>query len=269
VTSALRAFLQSHNGQRVALANNGVYKVTQLSFTASGLTVDFRGSRLQGSLRGASGILRVVTSTSVVLNDPTVYGTGYAWDSGNQGESGIKVDGGSNITLNRPVTRDTRGDGIYVGYSTGNNSPATGVTINDPDIERASRNGIAPVAGQVTIVGGHVAYTGLHAIDFEVNDATGAASIRGVVDGVDIRHAGDLSAASAYCTCYAIAAAGYSTDTKPSIRVENVTGDWLRMTIRNTASVIVRNNESDTATTADFPGSGSITFSGNVRITRQ
>ncbi len=179
------------------------------------------------------------------------------------------MDGGSGITLNHPTTRDTRGDGIYIGYQPGTNSPALGVIINDPDIERASRNGIAPVAGQVTIKGGHIARSGMHSVDFEVNDATGAASIRGVVDAIDIRRPGDLPAASEYCTCFAIAAAGYSSDTKPSIRVENVTGDILRMSIRNTASVIVRNNVSDTNTTADFPGSGSITFSGNVRITRQ
>ena len=49
VTAALRTFLQSHNGQRVALATNGIYKVTQLSFTASGLTVDFRGARIEGA----------------------------------------------------------------------------------------------------------------------------------------------------------------------------------------------------------------------------
>ena len=98
---------------------------------------------------------------------------------------------------------------------------------------------------------------------------TGARSIRGVVDGTDIRDHGDLPAASAYCTCYAVAAGGYSAATKPSIRVQNLTGDVLRMTIRDTASVIVRDNVSDTSTTADFPGSGSVTFSGNVRITRK
>ena len=269
VTSALRTFLQSHNGQRVALAKNGVYKVTQLSFTASGLTVDFRGSRLQGSQKGAHGILRVQTSSNIVLNDASVSGTGYVWDGVNEAEAGIQIDGGSNITLNRPVTRDTRGDGIYVSYSSGNNAPPTGVVINDPDIERAARNGVAPVAGEVTIRGGHIDRVGLHAIDFEANDDRGANSIRGIIDGIDIRHQGDLSATSPYCTCYAVAAAGYSTATKPSIQVSNVTGDRLRMTIRNTASAVVRNNVSDTATTADFPGSGSVTFSGNIRITRQ
>ena len=50
--------------------------------------------------------------------------------------------------------------------------------------------------------------------------------------------------------------------------VQNVTGDDLRMTIRNTASVTVQNNVSDTSTTVDFPGCGTVVFSGNVRITQ-
>jgi hypothetical protein len=266
VTDALRTFLQSHNGQRVALATNGVYKVTQLSFTASNLTVDFRGARIQGSQTGASGILRIQSSSFVTLNDPTVYGTGYAWNPDYQNEHGIQVDGGSTIVLNHPTTRDTRGDGIYTSYQAGKNVPPLGVVINNPDIERASRNGISPVAGQVTIRGGHIAYTGLFGIDFEVNDATGAASIRGVVDGTDIRNYGELLVEA---STYAVAAGGYSTATKPSILVQNLTGDKLRMTIRNTASVTVQNNVSDTSTTADFPGCGSVTFTDNVLITRQ
>ena len=268
VTSALRSFLQSHNGQHVALAANGIYRVSAVVFTAHDLTVDFRGARLQGSVAGDE-VLQLQTASNVVLNDPTVYGTGYVWNDSTQWEHGIDINGGSGITLNHPVTRDTRGDGIYVGYSSGYNSPATGVVIDDPDIARAARNGIAPVAGQVTIRGGHIAHTGLHAIDFEVNNATGAGSIRGIVDGVDIRSQGDLPAAHAYCTCYAVAAEGASSATKPSITVQNLTGDVLQMSIKDTAVVIVRDNVSDTSTTAAFPGSGSVTFSGNTRITRQ
>jgi hypothetical protein len=266
VTDALRTFLQSHDGQRVALASNGVYRVSQLSFTANNLTVDFRGARIQGSQTGAHGILRVQTSANVVLNDPTVYGTGYAWNPDYQNEHGIQIDGGSNITLNHPTTRNTRGDGIYTSYRAGKNVPPLGVVINAPDIERASRNGISPVAGQVTIRGGHIAHTGLYGIDFEVNDATGAASIRGVVDGVDIRQYGELSVES---STYAVAAGGYSTATKPSMVVQNLTGDDLRMTIHNTATVTIKNNISDTSTTADFPGCGSVTFTGNILITKQ
>jgi hypothetical protein len=41
------------------------------------------------------------------------------------------------------------------------------------------------------------------------------------------------------------------------------------MTIKDTATVIVRNNVSDARVIARFPGSTSVTFSGNTRITRR
>ena len=225
VTAALKAFLESHDGQRVALAVNGRYKVTQMSFTASDLTVDFRGAQIQGTLPGALGIFKIQSSSNIVINDANIEGTGYAWSGGgdnpNQNEHGIQVDGGADITINNPTTRNTLGDGIYIGYEASGTKPPTGVVINNPNIERASRNGISPVAGEVTIRGGHIAYTGLFGVDFEPNNDVGAMSIRGVVDGVDIRHYADLPAAKGSCTCYAVAAGGYSTATKPSMTVEN------------------------------------------------
>ncbi len=50
--------------------------------------------------------------------------------------------------------------------------------------------------------------------------------------------------------------------------IQNLTGDTLRMTIRYTASVTIQNNVSDASTTVDFPGCGTVVFSGNARITR-
>ncbi len=163
----------------------------------------------------------------------------------------------------------TRGDGIYVGFQVGKNQPPTGVVIIGPDVERASRNGISPVAGQVTIRGGHVDYVGLHGLDFEPATMAAGTSIRGVVQGVDVRHHTQLPTGN---TGYAVAAGGNVRDvpmqpTKISMLVEDVTGDCLRMTIRDTKTVIVRNNISDVATFASFERSHLISFTGNVRIT--
>jgi hypothetical protein len=265
VTSALRTFLEGHAGQTVALAVNGTYKVSQLSVTVRDLTLDFRGSTIRGSTPGAHGIFRLQTASGVTLNGPRVTGTGYGWDASLQNEHGIQVDGGSAITINGPLVRNTRGDGIYVGYQAGKNSPPTGVRIVSPDIERASRNGISPVAGEVTISGGHSAHSGLHGIDFECNDVTGCQSVRGIVSGTDIRTFGELGIES---STYAVAAGGYSTATKPYVRVDRITGDRLRVTLRNSADCRLTNSVSDVATTADFPGCAAVTFSGNSRITR-
>ena len=113
----------------------------------------------------------------------------------------------------------------------------------------------------MTIRGGHIAYTGLFGIDFEANDDTEAHSIRGIVDGVDIRHHGDLP--SGYVHLRGRGRRPLHRH-KPSMLVQNLTGDRLNMTISNTTSVTVRNNVSDTAVTADLPGCGSVTFTGNV-----
>ncbi len=268
VTSSLRDFLESHDGQRVAFVKGGRYKVTQMSFTAHHLTIDFNGARIQGSLPGAHGIFRLQTSKDVVVNDAIVFGTGYGWNFDTQFEHAIQIDGGADIILNDPFTRRTRGDGIYVGFQIDKNKPPTGVVINRPNVERASRNGISPVAGEVTIRGGHVAEVGLHGIDFEPASMQAGASIRGVVQGVDIRRHSQLDIGP---TGYAVAAGGTvrrvpRQPIKISMVVEDVTGDCLRMTIRNTAMVIVRDNISDVATGASFPGSRLISFTGNVRI---
>ncbi|MFN8619373.1 MAG: hypothetical protein U0869_01340 [Chloroflexota bacterium] len=265
VTAALQRFLQAHDGQRVALAVDGVYLVSGLSFTAHHLTVDFRGARLVGAQQGPS-VLRIQTSSDVVLNDPWVVGTGYGWIPSIQWEHGIYIDGGSGITLNRPVTRDTHGDGIYVGMFHDGTQPATGVVIRSPDVQRASRNGIAPVAGEVTITGGRIDRVGLHGVDFEVNNDTGASSIRGIVDGTDIRRYGDLPVES---STYAVAGLGFSTATKPSMVIQNLTGDHLGIIVGWTASVIVRNNVSDTLATARFPECDTVTFVANTRIIRE
>jgi hypothetical protein len=244
-----------------------VYKVTQLTFTASNLTVDFRGARLQGSQVGAHGILKIQSSTNLVLNDPKVYGTGYVWADNTQWEHGIHVDGGSNITINDPVTRDTRGDGILTGYDPGRTTIPTGVVINRPNIERAARNGIAPVGGEVTIRGGHIANVGLHGIDFEPNDAKEAGSIRALVDGVDIRRYGDRPVGY---TGYAISAGwGYLGTMKPSVVLQNNTGDRLSIVVMNTSVVKILNNTSDASAIAEIIDSSNITYSGNVRITRR
>jgi hypothetical protein len=269
VTASLRSFLQSHNGQRVALKAYGVYKVRQLTFTARNLVVDFRGARIQGSQVGAIGILKIRSSSHVVLNNPRVYGTGYHWGSTTQWEHGIDVSGGSYITLNRPVTRNTRGDGIFVGYEAGRNTPPTAVLIDHPNIERASRNGIAPVGGQVTIRGGHIYYAGLHGIDIEPNDATEAGSSRVVVDGVNIRKVGNLRASTGL-PGYAVSAGwGYLGTTKPSILIQNSYGDRFNIVVMKTGSVRIVNNKSDLATTAELITSSNVSYSGNVRIYRR
>lgn len=272
VTSALVSFLSSHNGQKVALASGGVYRVGAVHFTASNLQLDFRGARLQGTDATVHGIFRLNNSTNVTVNDPWIVGTGYDWvgvQDPLQECHGIHINGGSNITINRPVTRDTRGDGIYIGNNQGSNLPATGVVINDCDILRASRNGISPVSGEVSILGGRIDHTGIFGVDFEPNNDQQALSIRGIVRGVDIRHGVDLPGGAQHAgDTWAVAAGGFSTARKQFITYENCTGDRLGCTIRNTTTATVRNNVGEVNKDCDFPGCTTVVFSGNTNLTR-
>ncbi len=104
-------------------------------------------------------------------------------------------------------------------------------------------------------------------MDFEPNDAVGATSIEGTVNGVDVRRHGDIPGIES--SSYAVAAGGYSDATKAAILVEGLTGDNLRMTIRNAADVVVRDSTSDIMTSADFPGSANVTFVDNINIERR
>lgn len=266
VTVALKNFLESNSGKRVALAVNGIYKVSQMSITTNNLSLDFRGARIVGSQEGAHGIFRMNDCTNIVLNNPIVYGTAspFVWIDADQYEHGISVNGGTNITINNPYVRNVRGDGVYINYSSSYASPI--VIINNPDIAYAARNAISPVAGTVSIYGGKVTHTGLHGIDFESNDTAGSQSIKGIVSGVDFRNIGELSIPNE--DHYAIAAGGDSTGKKQSMLIQNNTGSLLNMTIRNTLDVRVKNNSSDTQTQADFPGSTVNEFTNNVRITK-
>lgn len=263
-TAAFKTFIEAHAGKRVAIA--GVVPLGQCLVTVNGITIDFLpGARIQGILPDAHGILRLATCWDVVLNHPVVTGTGYDWvgvQDPLQNQHGIYVDGGGRITIHHPVLRDVRGDGIYTGYQAGKNVPPVGVVINEPDIERASRNGISPVSGQVSIILGHIAYCGLDCIDFEPNDDVGAQSIDGLVSGTRLDHWGNLPLAAAHGP-YAIAAGGYSTASKKKLVITGVTGDQLKMTLRDLPNVSVTGCTSDAAATVGFVRCGTVTFTGN------
>ena len=66
-----------------------------------------------------------------------------------------------------------------------------------------------------------------------------------------------------------MAAGGYSTATKPSLVIEDLTGDELDMVIYSTTRVVVRGNVSDTQTAADIIDPGQVDFRDNVRIRQQ
>ena len=143
--------------------------------------------------------------------------------------------------------------------------PPLRIVINDPDIQCASRNGIAPVAGQVTIRAAasirrpHASTSSPTDVEAPVSGAWSTASISvtmanwaTAVKGMrSPRWCGTVRGAPRQ----SLAANRERHRGRPAYDV------------RSTASVIVCNNVSDEPTTIDLPGSGHVTFIGNVHIT--
>lgn len=265
VSAALSEFLSGHDGQRIALAPNATYRVRTVPFTAHDLYVDFQGARIMGTQEGVHGILLIQSSVRVVLDGPTVRGTGYAWNEDLQWQHGIWIDGGSDISILRPSSGETTGDGIYVGFQEGKNEPPERVRIEDAQIVRAGRYGIAVAAGQVTIIGGTVDRTGWSGVVLEPSLPRGAESIRGIVVGTDIRRSGELNTNH---VGYAVAAAGERvTDvTMQYIILRHITSDVLRVTVRRTDLAALCDSASDSPALADFPWDDQVVFGGNARL---
>ena len=164
---------------------------------------------------------------------------GTRWSMATEGQHGISIIGGADITLNRPKTRSVKGDGIYVGYGWGQ-SPRVRIVVNTPDIERSARNGIAVVAGEATITGGRiVTLRACTALDLEPNTQVWRRRPRGSSS------AGPTSGSSTTSTRFPgsgtrSAAAGATRSVrKPLLRVENLTGDRLEIVVGHLSSLVV------------------------------
>lgn len=265
VSVELTAFLEQHTGT-VCLASGATYRVTQV--LAAGLTdivLDGRGATIQGGDGLVTGIVRLRAARHVLIRNLTVQGTSSTFTTATQWGCGFYIDGGLDITLDHVRVRMTQGDGIYVGYNSGSTTPAQAVRIIAPDLSRLGRNGVAPVAGDVSVEGGTISHVGLFGVNFECNTGLGCASIVGSVSGTSFSAVGEQWTGAIH---YAVAAGGLTTAQKQSITVTRITADGAYMTIRYTDSVSVTNNLSATSATAGFPGCGAVTFSGNTRITR-
>jgi len=66
---------------------------------------------------------------------------------------GISIRGGSGHVINKPVIRDTYGDGIYIAGSTdGSNTPPATIQINQPHVIGAGRNGISVISANGLLI---------------------------------------------------------------------------------------------------------------------
>lgn len=264
VTASLSAFLLANSGKSLALAPNGVYRVSRLDLVGATFALAFRGARLvvvnPGTVDEGTVTLK---GGNTAIDDLWVVGAGYAWTATTEGQHGVSIIGGTHV-LNRPKCQKTRGDGIYVGYGWGQN-PATGVVINDPVMEQNARNGIAVVAGEASIYRGHVWQSGLHNLDLEPNTVLGAQTSSVLVDGTDLRLADNIAAVPGLG--YAIGGGWGNTTRKKRLIVRNVTADRLECAVAYLNELTVTGCKSDAPATFEYWSSAVPTFSGNANVT--
>lgn len=261
VTAALTAYLAA--GGARSFAPGAIYKVSRIDLVGKVLSLAYNGARLTSPVPLAvdEGILTLKGCTATI-DDAWVIGPGYTWVDAQQGQHGISVIGG-NVTLNRPKCQNTRGDGIYQGYGWGQ-QPGV-LVVNDPVMEHNARNGIANVAGKITINRGSVRWSGLHGIDAEPNTLIGATSTDVLIDGTDIRDYSDIKAVG---FGYAIGGGwGFTTARKKRLAVRNVTGAKLEMAVSAFDVLEFTGCKSETPATIEYWNSGVPVVSGNVNVT--
>lgn len=293
VSSAFASFVNAHPNQTIALAVNGVYRFdgggssgtvpTNCHITASGWTLDFRGSRI------VSNIVNTYTMwlhgcSNVTLNDPRMTGRGYGYvdtlpgHGPSNNEHLIAVDGGANVTINRPVLDHSYGDAIY---GTGG---ATTVVINQPDLSYCGRNAISPVSADFRINGGTIHHCAQYGVDWEPNNSAQKPYCKGWVDGTDFRVIGDPNAPgysilknAGYNPGILIAAATEYAVVSGPFTVNNITADLFWAYFYGQTNLTMTGNKTDAAS---LPALGrtawcqeksctGTTYSGNdSRITR-
>lgn len=254
VSAAFASFMNAHAGQRVALAVNGAYRFdSRCQVTTDGWTLDFRGAGFQSNVVNLE-TLWLVGCDNVTLNDPKMTGRGYGYVDNLPGagpsnnEHLISVDGGSNVTINRPVLDHSYGDGIY---GTGG---ATVVVINQPNISYCGRNAFSPVQADFRINGGTVHHIAQYGVDWEPNNATQKPYCKGWVDGTDFRVIGDPSAPgysilanAGYNPGILIAAATEYAAVSGPFTVNNITCDLYWTYFYGQTNLTLTNNHSDAA----------------------
>lgn len=282
-TAALKAFVESHAGQRIALA--GTIRVTSTRWTISAATrttIDFAtGAKLVAISDIKDASLLLYGCNRLTLNQPEVQGRGYGtYIAERQWQHGIGIFGGSDIVLNAPWCHDTIGDGIDIDVWANAQPTPSAIVINAPRMERNCRNGITGNAGQFTISGGTITQSGLHNIDMEPNGDYEAKSIDAVIRNVRLTRHGDMVVADPggpAITGYAIAGLGYSSAQKRRIDIQGCSSDKFTISVDRADVGVFRGNASDVkidcpnapgtcADTAFIYGMGTLDLANNANM---
>jgi hypothetical protein len=190
VSGALMAFIASvPNGSTIVFKAGGTYRVnvalkisgkTNVTFNGNGATIKAVGSGSNENYSlfyfvsyggGNSGIK--VRNFSLVGSDPTP-GT---FSSGQEGQHGILVDGGTNFEIDHNTFSAAFGDGVEV------NSGASGVHIHDNTFTNTGRNGLSVIWGNhVEFDHNSLGHMGYMPFDVEPNTSSQPSSFISIHD---------------------------------------------------------------------------------------
>lgn len=186
VTTQLRNFVASQpNGSVIDFPVNGCYRVEgTLEWTKSNITLNGNGSVIRATevRDGHRAHVRLLGGSGWTINNLDVVGVNPSsgvFTSTYQWQHGFSFLGTQGATLVGSETRDTYGDGYYVGRHPSSGANATNIDIINGRSERPGRVGVAVVAGNdIYIQGGYFAMAGLNIFDMEPNQGN-------TIDGVD------------------------------------------------------------------------------------
>jgi Right handed beta helix region len=275
VTSSLTSFIRNHGSRRLCLRPNASYRVDGIVRIegVNGLRLNGRNATLKQVSTTSAGSNRrhlyLERATNIYIYDLNLRGRNpdvTRWVSSRQHEPGIWIDGGRRITLRDIGVSNTYGDGVYVGFKSGNIAPATDITLDLIRVTRAGRSGISITAGNhITISNALINDTALHGINLEPDYAS-----------ADIHHVTVRNSTvnrvqrSGTQHGYAFAANGKVGD-MDQITVRDNKGSRFEATIYakpgyTHSDIVFVRNRSSVSTTARFGNVDGLTFSGNVNI---
>lgn len=275
VTASLTRFLDQHGGKRLCLKPYGKYRVdgTVTIVNEYGLRLDGRHAILRPASSAPSTAHRqqvqLESSRNVIIMNLNIRGTNpdhRRYSSAREHEHGIGIYGGDNMKLINIYVRDTYGDGIYLGYVSGQIAPPTRITLDRVNIARAGRNGIGIVGGSYLLVTSAViSGTGLHSIDLEPD------TVDAQIHHVTIRRSSlrGYGHSNTY-TSWAVAANGNAGSMR-SLTVVGNYADRFMATIQNSSGsmhqdIVFQSNRSGSSGRAYFTNVDGLTFSGNSNI---
>jgi hypothetical protein len=191
-TAELQAFVAAQPpGTTVVFPANGCIRVDgTLTWTETGLTLEGNGTLLKATevRDGQRAHVKLVGGGGWTIRDLDVQGVNPspgAHTYSFQWQHGYSFYGVSGAVLDDSETRDTYGDGYYVGLHPSSGFASQDITVINGRSERPGRTGVAVVGGyRVLIQGGYYAMAGLNIFDLEPNQGN---TIDGVTfDGVTV-----------------------------------------------------------------------------------